>query len=519
MNIYSNKQRWKIILLVLALVFVGISLYVSNRIVSKVHDREKERAKQWAGAIKKKVELVRLTNQTFIQLREKEREKVALWIDASKEIAQPTSLDMNSDISFPLQIINQNKNIPVVLLDNEKQVSASVNIPFDTSHIRALHPKATKKELNRFFDDSLIALSEKWSKVNPPFTIEVYEGLFMTYYYGDSKEIIRLEHNKDSLLASFNDDLINNEGLVPVLLFDVKNDSIIGSNLPAEEIAPNKLDATKNSLQSKNDPLPILFGENQEMLLYFDSSSELKQLTYFPYIQFFIIGLFIFIAYLIFSTFRKAEQNKVWAGMAKETAHQLGTPLSSLMAWTELLDNDEKNKEITIEMRKDITRLDKVTDRFSKIGSSAKLGDDDLEQTTKSIIEYLRPRISKKVELTISCGELPLVAHNASLLEWVIENIIKNAVDAMEAQGKIDVKLHSDYAYAYIDISDNGKGIDKKNINKIFKPGFSTKKRGWGLGLTLVKRIVNEYHKGKVFVLHSELNKGTTFRISLPYKP
>lgn len=519
MNIYSNKQRWKIILLILALIFVGLSLYVSNRIVSKVHDREKERAKQWAGAIKKKVELVRLTNQTFTQLREKEREKVALWIDASKEIAKPTSLDMNSDISFPLQIINQNKNIPVVLLDNEKQVSAHVNIPFDTSIFRPSHPSASKKEINQLFDDSLVKLSEQWSKINPPFTIEVYEGLFMTYYYGDSKEIIRLEHDKDSLLASFNEDLINNEGLVPVLLFDVKNDRIIGSNLPKDQITDNKLETTKKSLQYKNEPIPILFGENQEMLLYFDSSSELKQLRYFPYIQFFIIGLFIFIAYLIFSTFRKAEQNKVWAGMAKETAHQLGTPLSSLMAWTELLDMDEKNKNITDEMRKDITRLDKVTDRFSKIGSEAKLKDDDLEATTRSILDYLHPRISKLVELTFETEDLPLVRHNASLLEWVIENIVKNGVDAMEAKGKIQVKLHSDFAFAYIDITDNGKGIDKKNINKIFKPGFSTKKRGWGLGLSLVKRIVTEYHKGRVFVLHSELNKGTTFRIALPYKP
>ena len=156
MNIYSNKQRWKIILLVLALVFVGLSLFVSNRIVSKVHEREKERAKQWAGAIKKKVELVKLTNQTFTQLREKEREKVALWIDASKEIAKPTSLDMNSDITFPLQIINQNKNIPVVLLDDEKQVSAHVNISFDTSEIRIFHPMASKKEIQQLFDDSLI---------------------------------------------------------------------------------------------------------------------------------------------------------------------------------------------------------------------------------------------------------------------------------------------------------------------------------------------------------------------------
>lgn len=517
MNIYSNKQRWKIILLVLALIFVGVSLFYSNRIVSKVHDREKERAKQWAGAIKKKVELVKLTNQTFTQLREKEREKVALWIDASKEIAKPsTSLEMDSDISFPLKIINQNKNIPVVLIDNEKTISAFVNIPFDTSDLRKRNPQATNNELNTLFEDSLLKLSEKWSQVNPPFTIEVYTGLFMTYYYGDSKETIRLEHDKDSLLASFNAELINNEGLVPVLLFDVTNDSVIGSNLPQEAINSNNLEKTKQALSVGNKPISILFGENQRMMLYFDSSSELKQLKYFPYIQFVIIGLFIFIAYLIFSTFRKAEQNKVWAGMAKETAHQLGTPLSSLMAWTELLDNNESNTPITAEMRKDITRLDKVTDRFSKIGSEAKLKDIDLIQTTESILEYLRPRISKQVQLNLIKQKMPSVAHNASLLEWVIENIVKNGVDAMEAKGMIEVRIHHDATHAYIDIRDTGKGIDKKHQNKIFKPGFSTKKRGWGLGLSLVRRIVNEYHKGKVFVIATEPNKGTTFRISLP---
>lgn len=516
MNIYSNKQRWKIILLVLALVFVGVSLFMSNSIVSKVHDREKERAKQWAGAIKKKVQLVKLTNQTFTQLREKEREKVALWIDASKEIAKPTSLELNSDISFPLKIINQYKNIPVVLVDNENNVSADVNIPFDTSDLRTLYPSATKRELQNHFDDSLLKLSDQWKIVNPPFTIEVYTNLFMTYYYGDSKEIIRLEHDKDSLLASFNEDLINNEGLVPVLLFDTQNDSVIGSNLPADLISVKNLEKTKKELLGGNEPISILFGENEQMLLYFDSSSELKQLKYFPYIQFVIIGLFIFIAYLIFSTFRKAEQNKVWAGMAKETAHQLGTPLSSLMAWTELLDNEEKNKEITVEMRKDITRLDKVTDRFSKIGSEAKLKDQDLTETAQSIVTYLRPRISKMVELNFVSKDMPAVAHNASLLEWVIENIIKNGVDAMEGKGKVDVLVHFDPTNAYIDISDTGKGVEKKNLNKIFKPGFSTKKRGWGLGLSLVRRIINEYHKGRVYVLHSEPNKGTTFRISLP---
>jgi two-component system, sporulation sensor kinase D len=520
MNIYSSKQRWKIALLIIAILFVGVSLFVSNRIVTKVHDREKERATQWADAIKKKVELVQLTNRTFSQLRDKEREKMRLWIDATKEVSKPTSLELNTDFSFPFQIINQNKNIPVILIDNENQISGYINLDFDTSAIRNNYPKANKKELLNRFDDSLLSLSQNWRKLNPPFTIEVYEGLFMTYYYGDSKSLITLEAERDSLLASFNQDLINNEGLVPVLLYDLKNDSVIGSNLlPSEVNSTATVLKTRKKLESRNKPIQILFGEKEGMLLYYDSSAELKQLKFFPYIQFVIIGLFIFIGYLIFSTFRKAEQNKVWAGMAKETAHQLGTPLSSLMAWTELLDENEQNMSITKEMRKDITRLEKVTDRFSKIGSTAKLDDKDILSTIENILAYLTPRISQNVQINLQPMRMPDVPHNSPLLEWVIENIVKNAVDAMEAKGHIEIILSCGEQYAYIDIIDDGKGMDKKQVSSVFQPGFSTKQRGWGLGLSLVKRIIKEYHKGKVVVLSSEIGKGTTFRISLPYKP
>jgi signal transduction histidine kinase len=520
MNIYSSKQRWKIALLFIAILFVGVSLLVSNGIVSKVHEREKERATQWADAIKKKVELVQLTNRTFSQLRDKEREKMTLWIDATKEVSKPTALDLNTDFSFPFQIINQNKNIPVILVDNENQVSGYVNLDFDTTAIRKNSPEASAKEIIKYFDDSLFSLTQQWRLLNPPFTIEVYEGLFMTYFYGDSKALLRLEEERDSLLASFNRDLINNEGLVPVLLYDVTGDSVIGSNLLAEQVSTKSaMEKTRNKLGAINLPIEILVGEKEELLLYYDSSSELKQLKYFPYIQFIIIGLFIFIGYLIFSTFRKAEQNKVWAGMAKETAHQLGTPLSSLMAWTELLDENKDNLSITTEMRKDITRLEKVTDRFSKIGSTSKLNENDILTTIENILVYLRPRISNKVEITFKQPQFIGVPHNAPLLEWVIENIVKNAVDAMEAKGKIEISISTDLHFAHIDIKDNGKGIDKKQLLTVFQPGFSTKQRGWGLGLSLVKRIVNEYHKGRVFVLSSELGKGTTFRISLHYKP
>lgn len=516
MNLYSNKQKWKVALIAVALLMVGISLFISNSIVSKVGDQERARAKQWADAIKKKLELVRLTDQTFSKLRTKEREKMMWWIEATKEVSKATPLDFIPDFTFPLKIINNNKDIPVILLDNQEQISGSINIDFDTSQLRIEHPKVSSNELQLLFEDSLKILAKQWGKINKPFTVEVYEDLFMTYVYNDTKEIQLLEKSRDSLLSSFNQELIENKGLVPVLLIDDESGEIIGSNLEKEKINKANFKKTIAALKLENEPLIIDYKNGQKNILYFDDSPELKLLHYFPYIIFFIIGLFILIGYLIFSTFRKAEQNQVWAGMAKETAHQLGTPLSSLMAWVQLLDAQEIDPMIPREMQKDIDRLEKVTDRFSKIGSGAKLTESSLVETVKNLVDYLRPRISDKISITFTAESDIYLSHNAPLMEWVIENICKNAVDAMENNGTLDIHIHSTPEWAHIDIKDSGKGIDPKQQKAIFQPGFSTKKRGWGLGLSLVKRIVTEYHKGKVFVLDSQLENGTTFRVSLP---
>jgi two-component system, sporulation sensor kinase D len=519
MNLYSNKQKWKIILLIIALLMVGVSLFISNEIVTKVGERERDRVKQWADAIKKKAELVQLTDRTFSQLRDKERSEMEMWISATKEISKPNTDGFIQDYSLALSIINKNKDIPVILMDNTNSISGFINLDFDTSVFRNKYPEKNKKEIYNHFEDSLRVLAQHWKTRNPAFTIEVYKGLFMTYTYFDSKELVRLEHERDSLIQSFNQELIENKGMVPVLLIAASNDSIIASNLSKEILTENKLPFTIAQLKKTNQAIPIQFGNAQQSLLLYDDSPELKQLQYFPYIQFAIIFLFIFIGYLIFSTFRKAEQNQVWAGMAKETAHQLGTPLSSLMAWIELLKSQDLDPMIVTEMEKDITRLETVTDRFSKIGSGTKLEMYDIVETTQKVLNYLKNRISSKIELTFeSEEEVILVNHNPPLFEWVIENITKNAVDAMESQGFIHVHIHSTLQHVHIDIKDSGKGIPAKQFKTIFQPGFTSKKRGWGLGLSLVKRIVNEYHKGKVFVLESEVNKGTTFRISLPKK-
>jgi two-component system, sporulation sensor kinase D len=516
MNLYSNKQKWKIGLIAIALILVGVSLFISNSIVAKVRDRERNRAEQWADAIKNKLELVKLTDRTFTKLRNKELREMSLWIDATKEVSKEAPADQLPDYTFPLKIIRENKDIPVILFDNNRTISGYINLGFDTSDLRIQFTKLNNLEIIELFNDSLRSLAYAWQKTNPSFTVEVYQGLFMTYVYNDSREITRLEKERDSLLTSFNKELINNEGLVPVLLMDMARDSIIGSNLPLAKLGKDKITQTIKELRFQNEPLVIDYQNGQSNILYFDNSEELKQLRYFPYIIFFMIALFVLIGYLIFSTFRKAEQNQVWAGMAKETAHQLGTPLSSLIAWIQFLESRGTDSKITLEMQKDVDRLETITDRFSKIGSGGKLLQTDVCQTIHRVLEYLRSRISDKVEIISNCETSITVPHNPSLMEWVIENIVKNAVDAMEGRGRLEVTVQKVTGWVHIDVSDTGKGIPSKQLKAIFQPGFSTKKRGWGLGLSLVRRIVKEYHHGKVFVLSSEPNKGTTFRISLP---
>lgn len=516
MDLYSKKQRWKIALLILALATIGVSLFVSNDMVSKIASKEKNKAKQWADAIQKKVELVKFTNATFEQLREKEREKIEIVVRAQKTLLNPSSLNANQDVAFAMQIINENNDIPVVLLDDMDNVSQYKNI--DTSQYRRTIPLSDKISYIKALEDSIKTCALNWKKSGRFFTINVFDDFYMTYSYDDSRALKTLEKSRDSLLLAFNRDLIDGSNLVPVLLLNSKKDSVIGSNLSKKSLDANSIQKTMADFGNQNAPIKIDLGEGGQNWLYYDESPEVKQLIWFPYIQFGMIALIVIVGYLMFSTYRKAEQNQVWAGMAKETAHQLGTPLSSLMAWVQHLEQSDVDPMIATEMQKDLVRLEKITDRFSKIGSGAKLLNEDLVVTIGNNLEYLRARLSSKVfiTMTIKDEQAMIVPHNPSLIEWVVENICKNAVDAMEGEGKLLITLHSDNKWAHVDIQDTGKGLAPAQYKAIFAPGFSTKKRGWGLGLTLVKRIVEDNHKGKVFVLRSEIDKGTTFRISLP---
>ena len=261
-----------------------------------------------------------------------------------------------------------------------------------------------------------------------------------------------------------------------------------------------------------NHTIPVIDFIN----VCYDDSVMIKRLSSWPSVQLGVVLVFVVIAIFALLTSKRAEQNKVWVGLSKETAHQLGTPISSLMAWTEILKETYPDDDLLPEMDKDVRRLQLIADRFSKIGSLPELVPSSLSEVMSHVVDYMNRRTSAKVLMLTDFPEEDIIVDvNASLFEWVIENLCKNAVDAMEGQGTITLRISQDDSKAFVEVEDTGKGIRKKDIRNVFTPGFTTKKRGWGLGLSLAKRIVEEYHKGRIFVKNSELGKGTTFRIEL----
>ena len=305
---------------------------------------------------------------------------------------------------------------------------------------------------------------------------------------------------------------------IPLILVNEQDSILIHANISYN---PNRQDLVLQKelkkMKAHNPPIEVIIDEDERQYFYYRESYLLRNLRLFPIVQLLVIFLFIFVAYLAFSASRSAEQNQVWVGMSKETAHQLGTPISSLMAWIELLRMQKTDETLVSEFEKDIQRLEKITERFSKIGSKPELLHTNLLEVIQSTVEYLRKRSSGKVKYLIETDQTDgwILPMNEALFSWVIENLCKNAIDAMNSEGTIKLSLKSKDNYAILDVSDTGKGLPKSQFKAIFRPGYSTKKRGWGLGLSLAKRIVENYHSGKIFIKNSELRKGTTFRIIL----
>lgn len=330
--------------------------------------------------------------------------------------------------------------------------------------------------------------------------------------------------NIDFLLS-----IIEDNNNIPVLLTDAKGNILQQRNysLPEPE---NSLDSEANrqflaeklkSLSHSDNNIVIVIAPGVEQHLYYEDSTLLRHLSIYPYIQLAVMAVFVLIVYFAVSSTKRAEQNKVWVGLSKETAHQLGTPISSLMAWIEMLRSSPGpiSTEVLDEMDKDLHRLETIASRFSKIGSRPNMEYTDLNELISKSVSYMRGRISSRIDLTLHLPDTTLFANvSTPLIEWVMENLIKNAVDAMEARGAITISLRADHLarLAIIEVADTGKGMSRKMRKQVFNPGFTTKKRGWGLGLTLARRIVEQYHGGKIIVSDSQPGVGTTFRITLP---
>ena len=413
MNIYSKKQRWKLVLSLLAILISVASVFITNKLVR--------------------------------ELKSEETKKIEIWAQATKQLVNSSS---QGDFSLAIKVVSENRNIPVILVDECDSILETRNIEYFSK------------------TDSIVLLN--------------YEDI----RYNSSPI------KKDSITTIKAKKLLNQYRLF--------------------------LRRTLNDMrESSDEPIEINFIGDKQWIYYADSEL-LNNLRYYPIYQLLFISIFILIGYMVFSSARKSEQNQVWAGMAKETAHQIATPLSSLMAWSELIkDND--NEEMVFEIKKDLNRLETIADRFSKIGSKPKLEKHEIISIVEKSVKYLKSRLSQNTEFIIETSENELFTNiNKTLLEWVIENICKNAVDAMQGKGKIRIAISQSNSTIQIIIKDTGKGIDRLLISDIFKPGVTSKTRGWGLGLSLSKRIIEDYHKGKLFLLESNSKEGTSFAITLP---
>jgi len=405
----------------------------------------------FAGAVIIGIATTWYTNVLVKRLEKEEKQRMEIWAEATKQLLTINEEDVDMYL-FVDRITKENETIPVITVDENDHILSARNL-------RLFGKNKQPVDLLRL---QFQKLSEKNQK-----------------YLRHQLKIMKKQH---------------------------------------EPIKIDLREILKNMRQKGYDITPeMLNAPDMVQYLYYKDSILLTRIQYFPFVQLAVIFLFILFAYLAFSSSRRAEQNQVWVGMSKETAHQLGTPISSLMAWVELLKIKEPNPEIIQEIVKDVKRLETITDRFSKIGSAPVLMPEDVLQVLRNAIHYLESRTSDKISFNLHFGDLEelIVPLNLTLFEWVIENLCRNAIDAMDGVGRIDISVEDQNQVVYIDVADSGKGISKSNYQVVFQPGYTTKQRGWGLGLSLVKRIIENYHSGKVFVRSSEIGRGTDFRIVL----
>lgn len=497
-DLYARKKRWKIALSVVAVVIVIISMYYTNNLVKRFASQEQRQMSMWAEAVQAHAELMNYTELFFNEVSNQESKRVELLAMAYRSFLAATS---DENISVYLDIIQSNISIPVVITDANNNITLSINLP-------------KQHRDKQIFDSEM----QDDFDIYPPIKIDIY-GKESLLYYNESLIYTELRNVLDDMFNLFINDVADNAAGVPVIILNQTQKEILAFGNLNEDLMSNSDYVTKqlSIMSEENMPIEVNYLDGEKAYIYYRSSDLLRIMRYFPIVQILVFTFFVIVAYLLFSYARRSEQNQVWAGMAKETAHQIGTPLTSLVGWIELLKMQDTPFIGTTEMEKDIERMKTITERFSKIGSIPTLESHDVVATVSDTMNYLKRRFSNnKFEFDIKIPDREIVIPlEPALFSWVLENLTKNALDAMEDHGLLTVEMAEDAENIFIDITDTGKGMQRSAYKEIFKPGYTSKKRGWGLGLSLARRIIEDYHKGKIFVKSSVVGQGTTFRVSL----
>ena len=486
------KQRIKLILMALAIALALFALWQVQHIAGQVRESEEAKIRLWANAIAQRNRMAEVTLD--------EHRKMQLYTDILQSFNDP---DLSTDLRFSLAYIHyivDSARTPIIITSSKDSI---ITVPQELA--------GQKLEGD---------LMEEFSQ-NPPFVYRIW-GMPMTLYYKESQYYTQLRHVLMGFTRSFLAEITNNSVFVPVVIVDsTRTRALAIGNLDSTEVNnPAKLLPRLERMAAVNDPIQISLPDNSRAYVYYENSPLLRSLQWVP-LFYIIIGLVLLVVtYYIFRTARTAEQNRIWVGLAKETAHQLGTPLSSLSGWTQYLRGKEFSEEYAAEVEKDIHRLETITHRFSKIGSVPELKEENVADAVSAAIDYLRSRAPRKVQFAVSfpADEQFIAPLNSHLFQWVIENLCKNAIDAMEGAGTITIVGSQDARNIYIDVTDTGKGMSPSVQKRIFDSGFTTKSRGWGLGLPLARRIINQYHRGRLFLKYSVPGQGTTFRIVLKKK-